>query len=177
MNKKRVSDFMISFALMIIAIVVTLLPVFKIENVRLALIFIFSFYTVLKLTQFVLVWKYKDYQSLFTSIISLGVLIAVLKVSLTAQNIALILLIWIGFMCLVKLKKADFYHDRENKMWILRVFILFIFLTCGLITSINLYYEAGVQELMLGFFFLINSSLEAIDPIACYIAGEENETN
>ena len=81
----------------------------------------------------------------------------------------LVLLIWMGLMCLIKLKKADFYHDKKNKMWILRLFILFVFLTSGLLTGINLYYEASVQTIIVGFFFFLNGVLDAIDPITLYL--------
>ena len=78
-------------------------------------------------------------------------------------------MIWMALMCLIKLKKADFYHDRKNKMWLLRLFILFTFLTTGLLTGINLYYEVDVQTIIIGFFFLINGILDTIDPIVLYL--------
>ena len=113
--------------------------------------------------------KYKDYESLYTCLISLGVLISLFLVNLTTKSMVLILLIWMGLMCLIKLKKADFYHDRKNKMWCLRLFILFTFLTTGLLTGINLYYESSVQTIIIGFFFLINGILDVIDPITVYL--------
>ena len=54
-------------------------------------------------------------------------------------------------------------------MWILRLFILFAFLTSGLLTGLNLYYEASVQTIIVGFFFLINGILDIVDPIALYL--------
>ena len=78
-------------------------------------------------------------------------------------------MIWLGISSLIKLKKADFYHDRDNKMWILRLFILFVFLTTGLIFSLNLMYENSVQILIIGCFFLINSLLDAVDPLVTYL--------
>ena len=81
------------------------------------------------------------------------------NIKIDATTIVLVLMIWMGLMCLIKLKKADFYHDRENKMWILRVFILFAFLTSGLLTGLNLYYEASVQTIIVGFFFFVDRDL------------------
>ena len=101
--------------------------------------------------------------------ISLGALISLFLIELETKNLVLVLLIWMGLMCLVKLKKTDFYHDRQNKMWILRLFILFTFLTTGLLTGINLYYEASVQTIIIGFFFFINGLLDVVDPIAMYL--------
>ena len=78
-------------------------------------------------------------------------------------------------MSLIKLKNADFYHDRENKMWILRLLILFIFIASGLLTSINLFYDNSVQILLIGYFFLVNSILDTISPLVEYISrGNKN---
>ena len=43
------------------------------------------------------------------------------------------------------------------------------FLTTGLLTGINLYYEASVQTIIIGFFFFINGLLDVVDPIAMYL--------
>ena len=72
-------------------------------------------------------------------------------------------------MALIKLKKADFYHDRSNKMWILRIFILIAFLSVGLLLGINLIQDKQVQILLISFIFIVNSLLDTIDPIVRYI--------
>jgi len=173
MKKKETIDFITSLSLIILAASVLLLPTFKIDNIKIILMLIFGFYTILKLTQFILIYKEKDLESLFTSIISGGCLITILLIELSTKNLALILLIWMGLMCLIKLKKADFYHDRESKMWILRLFMLFIFLTSGLLAGMNLFYESSIQIIVLGYFFFINSILDAIDPIVLYLIGDK----
>lgn len=174
MKKKELIDLITSLSLMIFASVILLLPTFKINDLSFILKIIFGFYTLIKIAQFILTIKEKDYESCLTSIISLIGFIALIFIKASTKNIALILLIWMALMCLIKLKKADFYHDRANKMWILRLFILFVFLTTGLLTGINLYYDASVQTIIVGFFFFINGMLDAIDPIALYLM-EENK--
>ena len=86
-------------------------------------------------------------------------------------------MIWMGLMSLIKLKKADFYHDRENKMWILRLLILFIFIASGLLTSINLFYDNSVQILLIGYFFLVNSILDTVSSLVEYISRGIYESN
>ncbi len=169
MKKKEIVDFISSLSLMILACVVLLLPTFNIDNIKLVLTIIFGFYTLIKLSSFILIIKERDYESLFTGAISLVGLIAIYYIELSTKNLALILMIWLGISSLIKLKKADFYHDRDNKMWILRLFILFVFLTTGLIFSLNLMYENSVQILIIGCFFLINSLLDAVDPLVTYL--------
>lgn len=169
MKKKEIIDFITGIALLIIASAIILMPSFKLTNIKTALIIIFSFYTVFKLTQFIFTIKEKDYESLFTSIIAGIALIVTIYINITSKNLALILLIWMSFMSLVKLKKADFYHDRQNKIWILRLIMLFIFIASGLLTGINLFYETTVQILLVGYFFFINSVLDTIEPIVVYL--------
>ncbi len=173
MTKKELVDLVTSISLMLLASVILLLPTFKINDLDFILKTIFCFYTLIKFTQFLFIIKEKDLESLFTSIISLGSLISLFLIKLTTKNMVLVLLIWMGLMCLIKLKKADFYHDRQNKMWILRLFILFTFLTTGLLASLNLYYEASVQTIIIGFFFFVNSALDTIDPLVSYILGSK----
>ncbi len=169
MKKKELVDLITGLSLMLLAGVILLLPTFKVNDLSFILKTIFGFYALIKLTQFLLIIKEKDLESLFTCLISLGALISLFLIEFTTKNMVLVLLIWMGIMCLIKLKKADFYHDKKNKMWILRLFMLFAFLTAGLLTGINLYYEASVQTIIVGFFFFLNGVLDTIDPISLYL--------
>ena len=169
MKKKELVDLITGISLMLLAGVILLLPTFKVNDLSFILKTIFGFYALIKLTQFILILKDKDFESLFTCIISIGVLISLFLIEASTKNMVLVLMIWMGLMCLIKLKKADFYHDRKNKMWILRLFILFAFLTSGLLTGLNLYYEASVQTIIVGFFFFINGILDVVDPISKYL--------
>lgn len=169
MKKKELVDLITGISLMLLAGVILLLPTFKVNDLSFILKTIFGFYALIKLTQFILILKDKDFESLFTCLISIGALMSLFFIESTTKNMVLILMIWMGLMCLIKLKKADFYHDRHNRMWILRLFILFAFLTSGLLTGINLYYEASVQTIIVGFFFFINGILDVVDPISKYL--------
>ena len=169
MKKKIIVDLISNLALFILACVIMIFPILGIKDVKLVLELIFGFYTLIKLTSFVIIFKERDYEDLFTGLISLGCLIALFLIKLSVKNIRLIILIWLGVMALVKLKKADFYHDRSNKMWILRMFILLSFLSVGLLLGINLIQDESVQILLISFFFIVNSLLDSVDPIVRYI--------
>lgn len=177
MKKKEAVDFITSISLIILACCVLLLPILKVSDLPMILYIIFGFYTAIKFTSFIITLKEHDYENFFTSIISLGALLAIYFIEIKTKNLALILLIWIGLMSLVKLKKADFYHDRQNRMWLLRIFILFIFIASGLLTSLNLLHDPSVQIIMLGFFFLINSILDAVDPLTSYLIRHNGDRN
>lgn len=177
MKKKEITDFIVSISLMIMSICIIVLGYFEVTDLKLILSIAFGFYAVIKLTQFIIIRKEKDVQSLFTGIISLGACLAITCFDLKMKYIILTILIWMGLMCLIKLKKADFYHDRGNKMWILRIFMLFVFIVSALLTGLNLTHESDIQILVIGSFLLLNSILEAIDPLVLYIVGVSNENN
>ena len=104
---------------------------------------------------------------MFTSIASIIVFIVALKLNISEVPwyLALCLLIWIILLSLIKLKKGDYYNDRKNKMWIIEVISLVLFILAGLLTTMNLYYENDIQVLVLGYFFLIHGILELFDPL------------
>lgn len=126
----------------------------------------FGFYTILNAIQFILTIDSKDYEGLYSAIASLIVLLATIFIKeSTPRFLALELMTWITLMALAKLKKMDYYHDRRDRMWKLRVFNLVFFVLAGLLTSINLSYSSEVQIIVLGFFMLIHGMLEIFDPI------------
>ncbi len=169
MKKKEKVNIIISSILLLMSFIVLVLPSFKVLDIKLVMIIIYSCYTILKLLDFIINRKELDYESLFTSIISFIALLGTIFLKLNTKNIVLILMIWLGVMSLIKLKKADFYHDKKSNMWILRLFILNVFIITGIITAINLLHDSDVQILIIGYFFLINNILDIVDPIVNYL--------
>ena len=68
-------------------------------------------------------------------------------------------------MSLIKFKKVDYYHDRRDRMWKLRIFTLFLFIIAGIATSVNLAHTSSVQTIIIGFFMIIHGMLELFDPV------------
>lgn len=177
MNKKQIVDLIISIFLIICGSVLLVFPLLHFVKIKTIFIGVLSIYAVLNLIQFLLTIKARDYEGLLTCIASVVVLIIVcfLDVSKVPWYLALTLFIWVIIMSLIKLKKADYYNDRENKVWILKVITLAIFVLSGLLATINLYYENDIQVLILGFFFLIHGILELFDPITIYLVEASNK--
>ena len=96
------------------------------------------------------------------------ILMFIIDVNSKPFKLAFVLLIWIVLMSLIKLKKSDYYHDRKNKEWIIKVISLVLFIIAGLLASINLY-NVDFQVLVLGFFFLIHGILELFEPLTIYV--------
>ncbi len=171
MNKKQIVDLIIAFFLIVCGSILLIFPLLNVINVKIIFISVLSFYGIMNIIQFILTRKSKDYESLFTVFASLISLIVAWKLDIknVPWYLAIALFIWIMCMSLIKLKKADYYNDQKNRIWILKIVTLILFVLSGLLATINLYYSNDVQILVLGFFFLINGILELLDPLAVYL--------
>ncbi len=171
MKKKQKVDLSIALCLILIGVVLLILPLLKMTDIKWLSAIIFSLYTILNAIQFILTKESKDYEGLHSALASLAILIAsfIWNPSESPKTLAMLLMSWIMLMSLVKLKKTDYYHDRRDRMWKLRIFNLGLFILSGILTSINLAYGSEVQVIVIGFFMLIHGILELFDPITKYL--------
>ncbi len=169
--KKILVDLITAVFLIITGCVVLALPIMGIKNVKIVFLIVLALYGLINFGQFILTFKDKDLEGLFTAIASVITIIITVFTDFKAVplNLAMTLFVWISFMSLIKLKKIDYYHDRKKKIWLLRMITLILFILSGLLSVINLYYESEVQILTLGFFFFIHGILELVDPITNYL--------
>ena len=171
MQKKQKVDLVVAILLVIVGVVLTLFPNFNIVDLEMILFSVMMIYATLNLIKFVLTKESKDYEGLFTSILSYGVGVCGLLFDLFNGKVETVAIIlgWIILMSMIKFKKCDYYHDRHNKMWIIKIINLIIFIIAGFITSINLYFTKDIQIIILGFFFFIHGILEMVDPLTYYL--------
>lgn len=171
MNKKQIVDLIIAVFLIICGSVMLVLPLVHFANVKTIFLCVLGVYAILNFIQFLLTREAKDYEGLLTALASLVILMvsACLDIAKTPWYLAACLFGWVILMSLIKLKKADYYNDRKNKVWILKTITLGLFILTGLLTTINLYYDNDIQVLILGYFFLIHGMLELFDPITVYL--------
>ncbi|MDE5889184.1 MAG: hypothetical protein K2H20_04100 [Bacilli bacterium] len=167
MKKKQKVDMGIAVFLILIGVILLILPLFNIDNIKWLNTGIFALYTILNSIQFILTKESKDYEGLHSALASVIVLIANIVITPidSPKTLAMLLMAWIIFMSLAKLKKMDYYHDRRDRMWKIRAFNLSLFILAGVLASINLAYDGVVQVLVIGFFMLIHGILELFDPV------------
>lgn len=170
MKTKKIIELINSIILIIYGIIILTFPVLKIHNPKNILLFMLIVYGLISLFKFIMVYKSKDYDGLFTFIASIItiILMFIIDVNSTPFKLAFVVLIWITMMSLIKLKKSDYYHDRNNKEWIVKIVNLVLYIIVGLLASINLY-NVDYQVLVLGFFFLIHGILELMEPLTIYV--------
>lgn len=170
-SKKYILEIIVAIILIVTGVITLLLPFMGITNCKAVLIFTYGLITIVNLVWFILVPRDKDKESLYSFLASFIVFILSIVLKSTASNLALILLLYVMLLSLIRLKKADFYHDRRNKIWQINIICLALLILVGLLTSVNLYYQSSVQILMFGYFFLINGILELVDPLVLYLKG------
>lgn len=175
MNKKQLTDLIIAIFLVITGSLLLVFPLINYMDVKTIFCGVLIVYALLSGIKFVLTKKSKDYEGLLTFFASLITLIVALKINITLKpwNLAISLFIWVILMSLIKLKKSDYYNDRKNKMWIIKMVSLGLFILTGILATINLYYTVDIQILVLGFFFLINGILDLLEPLCSYIQIEK----
>lgn len=174
MNRKQIVELVIAAFLIICGSVILLFPLFHFVKVKWIFLGVIGVYVILNIVKFIFSYKSKDYEGLFSAIASIIVFIIAwnLDIAKVPWYLALCLLIWIILLSLIKLKKSDYYNDRKNKMWVMEVITLMLFILSGLLTTMNLYYENDIQVLILGYFFFIHGMLELFDPLVHLISGK-----
>ena len=171
LNRRTLVEFISAWMLVLVGGITTLLPLFNFTDLKSVFIVILTIYVVVHLIKNILIIGTKDYSGFITSAISIVTILMILSmdVSNSPWNLSLILFVWVILMSLNKLKESDYYHDHKNKLWVLNIVNLLLFILCGILTAVNLFYMEDIQIIILGFFFLIHGVLEIMDPLVAYI--------
>ena len=71
-------------------------------------------------------------------------------------------------MAIIKFIKTDYYNDRHDRMWKVKMFTLVIFILAGTFSSLAML-TIDNKLLILGYYFFIHGVLEIIEPITKYL--------
>lgn len=175
MKSKQKVDIASSIIFILMGCFLLLCPIIQFTNLNVLFIIAMGCYAITSLGKFLLTKEYHDYEGLLSSLSSLliGSIALFYHVNENPASLALLLFGWVILESFIKLKKADYYHDRKSKLWILEISFLILFIIMGILTSINLNYENEIRVLLLGYFFFTHGILEFIDPIIIYLTKEK----
>lgn len=168
MKLKQKNDVITAGLLLIVGVILLILPAFKkVPDTKLVLVVAFSIFGIINLIKYFINRSSKDIEGILMFLANLLTILSLsfIKTENVPMDLSIVIMIWIILMSLIKLKKADYYHDRRDRMWKINIFMLVVFIITGLLTAINLGYENKVQIIILGYFFLVNGLLQMIDPI------------
>lgn len=165
---KNKNDLIIGICLTILGIVIMTLPIFRISNFKLTEQITISVCAILNLIRYLFIKEKKDKEGLYTFIAMIFLLGLTFFNLSNNLNIALSIFAFVILISYIKLNKADFYHDRKNKMWLFEIISLIIFIILGFLTSIYVLLNLNPIA-MLGIILFFNGFLELADPIIAYI--------
>ncbi len=174
-KKRDIINIVINISLLILNIFILALAILDYTNFKLILIIEFSFSIGYNFLKFIALLKEKDFESIVTLLISLGALIATIFLN-SKRNYILVFLIFMALMCLLKLIKCDFYHDRHSKRWITKGISMLIYMCVGLISGLAL--VRGFNAIaVIAYFFIISSILEIMFSLVFEKQEEKNDQN
>ena len=96
MKRKQIIDLITAIILIVLGSIILLFPLLKIVNVKYIFMGVLSFYGIMNLLKFILTNEAKDYEGLFTCIVSMITLILLGLIDTNIPlNLALTLFVWI----------------------------------------------------------------------------------
>ena len=170
---RNITNLIISGILVLLGICMLVLPFLGYMEPTTLLYVVFAIYSLIKIIELIIAPRESDHEDLYTSIACALAAISGFKFGSEPSPMVLSITLasWVGIMAIIKLIKLDYLHDRENGLFYVNLITFALFLTLGLLTSINLYFNETVEVLMLGFFFVINGLLNlAEDGIRILVA-------
>lgn len=177
MKWKQKVDFTASILFLLTGCFLLLCPLINYTNINILFIVVMITYTIVNFGKFILKKEHHEVESIYSCFASLIVSIVSIffQINDSTLNLTILLFIWIILESLIKLKKADFYHDRKSKLWLLEMIYLVLFIIMGTFTGINLSQTTQVQILLLGYFFSFYGILELTNPIIIYFTKERRK--
>ncbi len=174
MNTKQKVDATSAILFLICGCFLLLCPLFQINNINILFIMTMGFYTLINFGKFLLTKEQNKYEGLFSSgaAFIVGIIAVFFQINESVLNLTILLFIWITLESLIKLKRADYYHDRKSKLWILEIIYLILFILFGVLTGVNLNQPIDIQILLLGYFFFFHGILEFTNPMITYFTKE-----
>ncbi len=148
-----------------------LCPILKITDFNVLLIGTFLLISGVYLVRFLINMKNNFYLMALNGLVSLGMIFALIltEASSNPKMLAICLMFWIMFMALIKLKNADIFHDKKNKLWLIDIIFMILFIIIGILTCINFLYSNETSILIFGYFIFIVGTFDLITIIINYL--------
>ncbi len=150
-KEKLLMNFISSIIFIFYGVFLICSQLFSLQNIRIYFIIFFLLYGILK----GITWIYqKDFTLLFDTFtgLSLGFISIVWDLFQTPKEIAFLILTFALLLSLIKLKKADIFHDHKNKNWQIEIMELIFFLCFSILFCLNLSVPEKEMFLNLGFY-------------------------
>ncbi len=153
-KEKNVIHFIVGILLVFYGSLLMCAPMFGFENFNFFVLGFFALFGILKCISGLFMEDKKDYTSLLNGVISLifAIVLFFFDFITNPESFAMVILFFALCTCFVKLKKADYFHDRKSKFWLIEIASLVFFLLLSILFSLNLYYSNDVLFIFFGMY-------------------------
>ncbi len=166
-KEKFIENIMGSFLILLYAYFMLSIGLTSHLNLQYMVSLFYLLYGLVHVAEFAFHRKEKEYSDILLGI--LGFVFAGLmffsKILETTKYLALVLLFFALIYSLIKLKKADYHHDRRSKLWLIFVASLVLFFFSNLLICINLSYNDEIRMILFGFYFQIIGIFEMYEAL------------
>ena len=153
-SEKSFISFITSIGLIFYGAFLLCTSLFHLSDFRIYVTIFFGLYGVLHLMDYLFAENKKEYTPLLSGV--LGILFGGVGIFYNyvedPKNFAMAILLFALLLCFIKLKKADYFHDRKSKFWLIEVASLIFFLLLSILISMNLNFSENVLFLIFGFY-------------------------
>lgn len=125
----------------------------------------FGIYGVIHLALALKSCSLKEYSHFFLGVISVVSFCLLYCTNILNSNkqFSFFLLLFALLASLVKLKKADYFHDRKNILWRMELSFLLLYFLVTILFCINLANKSSVLVLLFGFYVLFLGMIEFME--------------
>ena len=123
-------------------------------------------YGVLNLGEYIILGKNPNNENVWLSLAAStsGIINVLLGLFFTETlTLAIALTAFVFLTCGVRIFTTDYYHDRNDAYYYIEAMITILLFIIGLVICFNLFNDSVLQTIILGFYFIITSIIEAAD--------------
>ncbi len=138
-----------------------------IPNLKWSIILFFLLFMSLHFMTFFFSKKENEYSNLFLGII--GVFFTLISFfgdfTKNPQIFSIVFLSFALLVSFVKLKKADYFHDRKNKLWLIEMACLILFLISEILFCLQLHHQEEIILIFFGYNVFTISAFELLESL------------
>lgn len=168
---KKYQDFSSVMGAIILLFYGVILSFSVITDLKWGISIFYLLYALTHAISFIFYRKEKEFSNLFLFII--GILFFVISIYGNFLNepriFSMFILGWTLLVSLVKLKKADYFHDRKNKLWLVEMTCLVLFLISEILFCIQLDNDREIVMVLLGYSIYTVGIFELLEAILIFV--------
>lgn len=164
---KKYQDFSSIMGALILLFYGVILSFSIIPNLKVGICIFYLLYAITHMISYIFYRHEKEFSNILLFIIGIlflgiGIFVDFMK---EPRIFSMMVLGWTLLVSLVKLKKADYFHDRKNRLWLVEVTCLVLFLISEILFCFQLHNEENIIMAFLGYSIYVVGIFELLESI------------